>query len=177
MIVLDELPDAQAYLQAEAGWGGCYWCPNLVPAPLQTATYARAVLDRTWPDDPAQVAEGVRQRGRRTHALYTRTAPRRFLLTMEGLTSSKHPVGGTHLMRQFAQMGQLYALEHVQMRVLTSPVPEALGPYTLHGPRVVIDGPAGPVTLPASATGGYRAHFERLWEVSEPYTRFDDLHT
>lgn len=55
------------------------------------------------------------------------------------------------MVRQLAQIAELAALEHVQVRVLQGDHPW-LGPYTVRGTSVTIEGPTGRITLPAEPT-------------------------
>lgn len=158
-------------LAAETERGGDYWCPTMVPGPLQRAEYARAVLSQADALDAASAAEAVRIRGRRTRALRQGPAPRRFLLTRSGLN---HPVvRGAAMVRQLAQISELAGLDHVQVRVLEADHPW-LGPYTVRGTSVTIEDPAGRITLPTEHTTDYARHFGRLWEVARPFSgRYD----
>ena len=166
----DLLAKQEEHLTAEAELGGDYWCPHMVPGPLQTAEYARNIIEQADVMDKASTAEAVRIRSRRTQTLRQGPPPRRFLLTRAGLTLPV--VQGAAMERQLAQVNELAVLEHVQVRVLDRDHPWQ-GPYTLRGEAVVIEGPAGRVTLPEEHTAEYAQHFARLWEVAHPFSRYD----
>lgn len=166
------LQNREALIAAEAVMGGDYWAP-LIPGPLQTAAYARAVWNRAGVLT-ALINEAVSVNERRAQVLRTHQVPRRFLLTRQSLTTD-HPLDPVQLRHQFAYLAELSAYEHVQVRVVSEKAHSF--PYTLRGEAVSVEMVGGEVPFPLVPRGRFEAHFARMWARSEPYSHFNDFNT
>jgi transcriptional regulator with XRE-family HTH domain len=90
---------------------------TLIPGLFQTAPYARAVIEASYPDDPDRVNRSVRARMTRKELLSRPDAPQVIALINEGALHEK--VGGPEVMRE--QLSALHAASqgrNVTVRVL-----------------------------------------------------------
>lgn len=166
------LQSREALIAAEAVMGADYWAP-LIPGPLQTAAYARAVWNRVGVNT-ALINEAVSVNERRAQVLRTHQVPRRFLLTRQSLTTD-HPLDSVQMRDQFAHLAELSAYEHVQIRLVSDHAPSF--PYTLRGEAVSVEMVGGEVPFPLIPRDRFEVHFARMWARSEPYSHFDDFNT
>lgn len=148
---------------------GDHWLPLGIPGLLQTERYARAVLTQGTGAvfTPDQVEEAVRLRMHRALLVRGGDVRQRFLLTRAGL---HRPVLDTDGMAaQHRHLEPLTDLEHIKIRIVPDTCPELwVGPFTLRGGLVSIEGPSGSHTPPGSPKP-YADVFERLWESGTPY--------
>lgn len=136
--------------------------PNLIPGLLQTADYDRALVERIWPDGPAEEWDRrVQLKTHRQNVVLRKLAPARLDVVI-GEAALRHLVGGPAIMaEQLRRLIELPAL-HPNIRVRVLPF-ETGFPGGSSMPAFVIlrfdEGPVGdwvepPVTYLEFAVGG-----------------------
>ncbi|GLU49687.1 DUF5753 domain-containing protein [Nocardiopsis ansamitocini] len=146
------------------------FAPSVVPAPLQTATYARTVLTASGLLRPEHVEEVVAIRMRRQRLLIDAEHPRTYVVTE---TALRRPIGGVETMtEQHLLLLALAELAHVTLRVLPEkqdpPVIWSCG-FTLTENATTVEAIPFPLALPITDTRHYLAHFHDLFHAAHPY--------
>jgi hypothetical protein len=129
-----ELEDAASRIRS--------WQVQLVPGLLQTQAYARDVIAKAVPDDPAEVERRVQARMHRQTLLTRQSAPQLDVLLAEEVL---HRPGPGDLMREQTQ-ALLSASQRPNLTMRVVPTSAGLFPGVGQGPLVIFEFP-GPVDL------------------------------
>ncbi|GLU47367.1 Scr1 family TA system antitoxin-like transcriptional regulator [Nocardiopsis ansamitocini] len=144
--------------------------PSVVPAPMQTPAYARAVATASGLVRAEHVEEIVEIRRRRQRALRDAEYPRTYVVTESAL---RRTIGGVEVMaEQRVLLLALAELAHVTLRVLPEqdrhPVIWSCG-FTITENATSIEGIPFSIALPIKETRHYLAHFQDLFHAARPY--------
>lgn len=146
--------------------------PALVPGPLQTPAYARAVLAACGVSDPTDLEQAVQVRLERGQRLRTHPQHHRYLMTAHALHAPW--LGSAEQQEQRIFLRECAQLLHLRVRVLpkVSPIPWtgafAILSYTEGTSLVNLETPAGRLVAPQEMLPAYRAHFETLFAAAQP---------
>ncbi|GAA1095533.1 DUF5753 domain-containing protein [Nocardiopsis metallicus] len=172
-----QLLDSQTCLSADERQASIdAFSPAIVPGPLQTPAYARAVLSACGVTNPATLEEAVQLRmGRGHHVRTDHGHPHRYLLTEQALHTPW--LGAQEVGEQRAFLRECVQLLHLRVRVLPtfSPIPWtgafAILTYAEGEASVNVETPAGRLVAPQEMVPAYRAHFEALFAAAQPLSR------
>ncbi|GLU49949.1 DUF5753 domain-containing protein [Nocardiopsis ansamitocini] len=144
--------------------------PSVVPAPMQTVSYARRVLASSGLLRGEHVEEAVRVRMQRQHLLRAAEHPRTYVVTESAL---RRMIGEVEVMaEQRVLLLALSELAHVTLRVLPEqqkrPVVWSCG-FTITENATTVEGIPFPIALPIKETRHYLAHFQDLFHAARPY--------
>ncbi len=131
----------------------CTFEPTLVPGLLQTAEYAKAVVQIDYSDDPDLVSQRVSVRMARQEILTRDPAPQLYAILDEAVL--RRPIGGPHVMRrQLLRLVEASELAMISIQVL----PLSVGAHrALAGSFVLLEFPGDaehPMVYCEGMTGG-----------------------
>ncbi|MEU0237725.1 Scr1 family TA system antitoxin-like transcriptional regulator [Nocardiopsis sp. NPDC006198] len=166
----DHLVRSQHMLaRSEASQPGDHWCPLLAAGVLQSREYAAAVLGWCAVFTAHQLAEALDAQMHRADLVRRTTGvPQRYALTH--YAAHRPLVADAAMDAQLRHIGEMAALDHIQVRVVPAHAPLAwASPFTVRGGRKYMEVPGGWFAVP----GAERAAgvFEELWAAGEPWPR------
>lgn len=149
--------------------------PAIIPGPLQTSAYARAVLASCGVSDVTDLERAVQVRLERGQRLRTHPQHHRYLMTAHALHAPW--LGSAEHQEQQVFLRECAQLPHLQVRMLpeVSPIPWtgafAVLTYTEGTSLVNLETPAGRLVVPQEMVAAYRTHFETLFAAARPLSR------